>query len=143
MDPLSVGAGVTGVLAAALQISQTLAKLIQKSKLVPKAVQELKYEIDTTRSVLGQLQLYIQRKLNAKPSGASLIPVQQVLEVLGDCVLVFSQLDVLVGQFDSDSSLGLMDRLRWMSKADAISEMSTKLQGSKISLVLILSVLQG
>lgn len=138
-DPLSVAASVVGLITPAAQIS----KLLQGLRHAPDSVRRLKSEVDGTSGALVQLQQYILRKVSASISRTSLILVEKVQVVLGSCVLTFSELDVLAESFANDSSLGLMDRFRWLSISSTIDELLAKTQEHKMSLLLMLTTLSA
>ena len=141
MDPLSVVASIAGILGAAAQISTSISTLIEKSRKAPKDIRKVKDEVDTIRSVLHQLQAFLLGSAKTNRARTSLILVDQVVVTLSACVSTFSELDVTVGTLVSDERLGLMDRLRWGSKASAIDECLKNLQTQKSSLTLILTIL--
>jgi len=60
---------------------------------------------------------------------------------LAAAVTTFSELDVFVEVLDSDEKMGLMDRLRWVSKAKALEEINQRLQVQKKSMNLMLMIL--
>ena len=141
MDPLSVVASIAGILGAAAQISTSISTLIEKSRKAPKDMRKVKDEVDTIRSVLHQLQAFLLGSAKTNRARTSLILVDQVVVTLSACVSTFSELDVTVGTLVSDDRLGLMDRLRWSTKASAIDECLKNLQTQKSSLTLILTIL--
>jgi len=141
MDPLSVVASIVGILGAATQVSASVSTLIEKSRKAPKNIRKVKDEVDTIRSVLHQLQALLLGSSRTNRARASLILVDQVVVTLSACVSTFSELDVIVGTLVSDEKLGLMDRLRWATKASAIDECLKNLQTQKNSLTLMLTIL--
>ena len=141
MDPLSVVASIAGILGAAAQVSTSISTLIEKSRKAPKDIRKVKDEVDTIRSVLHQLQALLLGSAKTNRARTSLILVDQVVVTLSACVSTFSELDVIVGTLVSDEKLGLMDRLRWGTKASAIDESLKSLQTQKSSLTLILTIL--
>jgi hypothetical protein len=141
MDPLSVVASILGILGAATQVSASVSTLIEKSRRAPKNIRKVKDEVDTIRCVLHQLQALLLGSSRTNRARASLILVDQVVVTLSACVSTFSELDVIVGTLVSDEKLGLMDRLRWATKANAIDECLRDLQTQKSSLTLMLTIL--
>lgn len=63
------------------------------------------------------------------------------MTTLAAAVTTFSELDVFVEVLDSDEKMGLMDRLRWVSKAKALEEINQRLQVQKKSMNLMLMIL--
>jgi hypothetical protein len=71
----------------------------------------------------------------------SLILVEQVVATLSATVTTFSELDVFVETLDSDERMGLMDRLRLLTKEQDLKELLQKLQLHKSSMSLMLTIL--
>jgi hypothetical protein len=61
--------------------------------------------------------------------------------MLSACVTIFSELDIFVESLNSDNKLGLMDRIRWATKATIIQEYLKKLEMYKSSLTLMMTIL--
>ncbi|KAL2072073.1 hypothetical protein VTL71DRAFT_11416 [Oculimacula yallundae] len=141
MDPLSVSMAIVGLLSASWKISEVLSPLISKGKHAPKELLEMKSTIDTIRSVLSQLQLMLLGRVNVTRERTSLILVDQIVITLSACVRTFSDIDVFVETLGSDESLGLMNRVRWATKAPTIQEYMKKLQEHKSSMTLMVTIL--
>jgi hypothetical protein len=140
-DPLSVAASVVGLLTAAAQISRTLYDITKRAKKAPKECKDARMEVDDIRNILSQLQLFVLGAAKASRSRSSLILVEQVVTTLAATVTTFSELDVFVETLESDERMGLMDRLRWVSKEKALNELIQKLQLHKSSMGLMLTIL--
>jgi len=67
--------------------------------------------------------------------------VEQVVTTLSACVLTFSELDVFVQALDSEQKMGILDRMKWIIKSNALKELLERLQQHKISLNLMLTIL--
>ncbi len=141
MDPLSVCMSIVGLLQAAAKISSTLGPLVSKAKNAPKEIKEIELTVDNIRSVLSQLQLMLLGRAMVKPERTSLILVDQIVITLSACVSTFSDLDLFVETLSSDDFAGLMDRVRWASKASTIQEHMRKLEMHKSSLTLMMTIL--
>ena len=143
MEPLSVIASIFGILSAAASISKVLRVTLERSKNVPKSIQDLESEVNEIRKALEQLQAFVLQKAQVSRSQASLIMAEQVVVTLVGCVTTFSQLESFADTLKSDEEIGIMDRIRWMTKADAIAEMISKLQNHKLSLIMMLMILES
>ncbi|KAG9239586.1 Rho GTPase activation protein [Amylocarpus encephaloides] len=132
---------IVGLLTAAQQISSAISNMVSTSKSAPKDMQNLKSTVDTIRSVLLQLQLLLLGRAKVDRQRTSLILVEQVVITLSACVATFSELDVFVESLNSDNKLGLMDRIRWVTKATTIQEHLKKLEMHKSSLTLMMAIL--
>ncbi|KAH6714433.1 Rho GTPase activation protein [Leptodontidium sp. MPI-SDFR-AT-0119] len=141
MDPLSVSMAIVGLLSASLKISDVLSPLISKGKNAPAELRDLKQTVDTIRAVLSQLQLMLLGRMKVTRERTSLILVDQIVVTLSACVSTFSDLDVFVETLGSDEKLGLMNRMRWATKAPTIQEHMTKLEAHKASMTLMVTIL--
>jgi hypothetical protein len=140
-EPSSVAASVIGLLTAAAQISQTPYNLTNQMKRAPKEVKDTRTEGADIRNVLNQLQLFIRGAARASASMTSLIRVDQVVTTLAATVTTCSELDVFVEALDSDDSIGLMDRVRWLTKEKDLKGLISKLQLHKSSTSFMLTIL--
>lgn len=140
-DPLSVAAGIVGLITAAAQISQILSNVISKARHAPEECRQVRGEIDDIRNVLGQLQLFVTGANRASRTRTSLIMVDQVVATLAACVTTFSDLDVFAESLQSENDLGILDRLRWISKDKDLKSIRGRLQTHKSSLTLMLTIL--
>jgi len=141
MDPLSIAAAVAGIVSGAINASTTLGNIIQKSHNAPKECKDVKREVDNIGQVLTQLQVFVLGASKASRSRTSLILVEQVVTTLSACVLTFSELDVFVQGLDSEQKMGILDRMKWIIKSNALKELLERLQQHKISLNLMLTIL--
>jgi hypothetical protein len=141
MDPLSVTMAIIGLLTAADQISSTLQPLIKKAANAPREIKEMKSSVDGIRTVLSQLQLMLIGKSQVGRNRTSLILVEQIVITLSACVTTFSDLDVFVESLGTDANMGLLDRLRWVTKTSTIQEHMQKLEVHKSTLPLMMTIL--
>ena len=143
MDPLSVAASVVGLLTAAKDVSSAIDKIMSSRKRGFKEIREIKSTVDTLRSVLLQLQLLLISRSNINRERASLILVDEVVVTLTACVMTFSDLDGCVKGLAADERLGLLDTIRWASKATELKGYLQNLESHKASLNLMLNILTG
>jgi hypothetical protein len=136
-----VAAGVMGLITAAVQASQSVTNIIQRTKMAPKECYDVRSEVDQIRAILTQLQAFVLGSSHASRSRSCLILVDQIVTTLSACVTTFSELDIFVEVLDTDAKMGLLDKLRWASKANTLMEMLQKLQMHESSLYLMLTIL--
>lgn len=141
MEPLSVAMSIVGLLKAADQISSTLTPIIKKTLNAPKEIKEMKTSVNTIRTVLCQLQLMLLGQSQVNRHRTSWIMVDQIVVTLSACVTTFSDLDVFVETLGSDAKMGLLDRVRWVTKTSTIREHLDKLEVHKSTLTLIMTIL--
>ena len=72
-----------------------------------------------------------------------LIIVEQVLVVLTECVTSFSELEEILDTLKVETNVSLLDRIKWASKESAIVAVCKRLESNKVSLTLMLTILQS
>jgi hypothetical protein len=141
MDPLSVSASIAGLLTAAQQVSSLVGLILESKKTGSKEIKDIKITVDALRGVLLQLQLLLLGRASVNPQRASLILVDYVVVTLTACVMTFSDLDGCVKGIASDETLGILDGIRWASKAAELTKHVRNLEAHKSSLILMMSIL--
>lgn len=140
-DPLSVAAGVVGILSSGIKISTTLYNIVRRVKKAPKECQETRAEVDGIGNTLNQLQMFVLGASQATRSRTSLILVDQVVTTLAATVATFSELDLFVETLDGDEKMGLMDKVRWTMRMESLNEILAKLRLHRSSMNLMLTIL--
>ncbi|KAL8794681.1 MAG: hypothetical protein Q9195_002756 [Heterodermia aff. obscurata] len=142
MDPLSISASIAGLLVAAVQVSHLLRDFINNTKQAPSTARHTLMETTGIYVCLNQLESFLSGKQKAARSRRSLIMIEQVIILLTDCVSIFSELEQLLETLKPDScTIRTIDKMKWSFKEKALSKLLTRLQGSKTSLNLILTIL--
>ena len=118
-DPLSIAAGVVGVLAAAAQISSLLVHFIKSSKNAPKQAQHVLTEVSDTSTILAQLQSFLMGKECADQSRTLLLKVDQVVTIVSSCVETFAELQQLMDEMTM-THIGVLDCVKWARKETEI-----------------------
>ena len=140
MDPLSAAASAAGLLDAANRI----VKGIETIKNAPKQIRNIKIEVEAIQAALEQVQaLIILRDKRRYHDRGRLLMVEHVMVVMSGLVLLFSELESIVEDFSKEQKLGLLDRAGWLIKESTVKDLTSKVQNSKSSLILILTVLQA
>ena len=144
MDPLSVAASIAGLLKGAQELSSILGPYISATKEPPAIAYRVHSEIHNTKIILSAVQSLAQNLRSEHVRNASLIQVDQVVAVLTDGVLIFSELEIACGSLKDQqpSALRLRSRLNFVRKESDLSTLLTRLQAFKDSLNLILTILQ-
>ncbi|CAM1510836.1 Fc.00g083490.m01.CDS01 [Cosmosporella sp. VM-42] len=147
MDPLSIAASIAGLLKAAQELGSILGPYISAAKEVPAIASQVHSEVQNSKAIIWAVQNLTQKLGSVPIKNASLIQLDQVITVLTDGVLIFSELEVAVGSLSTSnpsgiSGLRLWTRLQWARKEGTFSPLLTRLQGFKISLSLMLTILQ-
>lgn len=141
-DPLSVAAGVIGVVTAAAQISSLLIKFTKSTIAAPQQAKVVLVEVSDIGEILSQLQSFLLGLESPDRSRTSLLKVEKVVTIVGSCVLTFSELEKLLDQLKTED-LDLLDSLKWVRNESAIVGLIQRLQNHKASLSLVLDILNG
>ncbi|KAI9858346.1 MAG: hypothetical protein M1824_004367 [Vezdaea acicularis] len=141
MDPLSVAASIVGLLTAAAKISSVLRALIGDARETVSAMQAMSFEVAEVHTALTQLQSFLLAPDRVPRSRACMIQLQSVVITLTHCVTTFSELEVLVRQFEEDVRKGTGLFTQWNSKGTRALELLRRLQNHKASLTFLLSII--
>lgn len=146
MDPLSVSASIAGLLSAAGTISKVLGPYIAAAQDVPKIAAQVSAEVHEATIVLSALDKLARNMTSVSVQRAALVSIDQVVAVLTNGVLVFSDLEASVGRLPLGESsfmrMGIWSRLQWARKEAEFTVLLSRLQGFKSSASLILNILQ-
>ena len=141
-DPLSIAAGVVGILTAAAQISTLLIQFTMASRNASVQARHVLTEVNDISGILSHLQTFLIGQEYVESSRASLLKVDHIVAIVSGCVMTFSELEkVLDGLKTAD--LGAIDSIRWARKETEIMTIIQRLQNHKASLSLMLNVLNG
>ncbi|KAK3382735.1 hypothetical protein B0T24DRAFT_21788 [Lasiosphaeria ovina] len=141
MDPLSITASVAGILSAAAQV----AKILGQVKDAPESIKSIVVEVNHIKIVVTALQRFIDRTIRLDPERAALIQIEDVVTILTQTVLVFSELETVVKGASSssqDAISRLRDRVTWTWQQGAALRLVGQLQQHKTSLSLLLQIIQ-
>ena len=141
-DPLSIAAGVIGVVTAAAQISSILIKFTKSTVSAPQQAQVVLIEVSDISGILSVLQSFLLGPDSPSQSRTSLLKVENVVTIVSGCVLTFAELEKLIDEMKT-GDMDILDRLRWVRKESAIVDLIRRLQNHKASLSLVLSILNG
>ena len=142
MDPLSISASIVGLCVAAVQVSHLLRDFVDNTRQAPKTARQTLMETTGIYVCLNQLDSFLSGKQKAARSRRSLIMVEQVIIILTDCVSIFSELEQVIDTLKADEGpMRVVDRMKWSFKEKALTKLLTRLQGSKTSLSLMLTIL--
>ena len=141
-DPLSVAAGVVGVVTAAAQISSLLIKFTTSTIAAPQQAKVVLTEVSDISVILSQLQVFLLGLDLPDRSRTSLLKVEKVVTIVSGCVLTFSELEKLLDELKTEN-MDFLDRLKWVRQESAIRGFIQRLQNHKTSLSLVLHILNG
>ncbi|KAL8898260.1 MAG: hypothetical protein Q9207_006802 [Kuettlingeria erythrocarpa] len=121
-DPLSLAAGVVGILTAAAQISSLLIDFTRSSKDAPQDARAVLTEVNDISSTLAHLQSFLLGNEYSDRSRTQLLQVDQVVTIMGGCVKTFSELEKLLDRLKAED-MGILDRAQWARNGKAISNL--------------------
>ncbi|RSL55625.1 hypothetical protein CEP53_007024 [Fusarium sp. AF-6] len=146
-DPLSIAASIAGLLSTTGQIAKFLGPYVSAAKETPQITAHVYSEVQSTQVILAGLQGLTQNLGAVQARHAALIAVHQVVTILTDGVLLFSELEAVVRSLPpregSDQRLPLRARLLWARKESTFTPLLTRVQSFKSSMSLILMILQS
>ena len=125
---------------AILDASAKIDSLIGDRDNVPQHLKDLKSEIGSIRIILTGLQRFVELSANVAPQRASLIPVQEIVAIVTQLVLVYSELRTAVGEGTQRASSWFS--WFWNTNSIATARLLNQLQRHKSSLSLVLQILQ-
>lgn len=141
MDPISVAASFVGLLSAAAKISSILNSVVRSARTAPKLAQNTLIEVNDITVCLNQLQAFLLSTQATHRSQESLVLVDQVLVILSDCVLIFSELEQTLEPLRIEEPWQAHHAVKWMLREKDVAAILTRLQSSKASLSLIMTTL--
>lgn len=142
MDPLSVAASVVGLLAAGGKVSSLLVTVVTKGRDAANLAQSLLREVSDISAALGHLQSYILQRISVPPARGSLILLEHILTSLTGCVTTYSDLQATLDTLSIEPNMGVFDGFKWVRKESSLKEICQRLQNHKMSLTLMLTILQ-
>ncbi|KAL2205613.1 hypothetical protein CC79DRAFT_1371416 [Sarocladium strictum] len=143
-DPLSIASAIVGILSAAGQVIKILGPYVSAAKDTPMTASTVRSEVINFRILLSALQGLLNNLDAATGARTSLVAIDDLVLVLTDGVLIFSELEASVSSLDATGtgrpSLSL--RIQWVRKEKELSAIVNRLQSFKGSVLLLLNILQ-
>jgi len=141
MDPLSVSAGIVGILTAAAAITNFIGGLLNSTKGAPESIRHVLTEVTGISTCLGELQAFLLGTREVPRSRATMVMVEQVVVTLTGCVTTFSDLEKILEPLKTSRPLRVMDRVIWGLKEESIARILGRLEVTKSSLNLMMTTL--
>lgn len=140
MDPLSVIASITGILAVAAKITAAVTEFIGKERDAPRSIRSVLMELSDLTSCLAHLEMFVRGAKDAPKTRRDAISVEQIVAITTSLVLNMSELHKILDSFKLDKPMSTSVRLRWLGSEEKINEILTRVGASKTSLNLILTI---
>ena len=138
-EPLSITAGVIGLLTAAAQISTLLIRFTNASRNAPAQARHVLTEVGDISSTLSSLHLFLFRTQPGNRSRRLLLRVNHTVTVLSGCVITFSELEKILDSLET-GDFGIYDCMEWAQKEIEMGAILQRLLEHKASLSLILNI---
>ncbi|KAL2014051.1 hypothetical protein VTN00DRAFT_1576 [Thermoascus crustaceus] len=146
MDPLSITASVVGILTAAGNVATILGQV----KDAPESISAILTEVNHIRIIFKALQRFLDRThRRLAPQRAALIHIDDVVVILTQIVLVFSELEAFVRPFAVQQKsqapsvkLSPWRRVIWAWQKPSALRLVNQLQRHNASLSLLLQIIQ-
>jgi hypothetical protein len=144
MDPLSVTAGIVGILAAAAKVGEVLHSTISTAKEAPHVLRTFASEVQEVQAALSSLQILLADLSSTPTHRTALIQLDQLIVTLTESVLTFSELETAIAPFlvPHGAKIPLRSRLKWTRAENSCFKIVERLQRHKASISLMLNILQ-
>ncbi|KAF5245971.1 hypothetical protein FANTH_7061 [Fusarium anthophilum] len=145
-DPLSVAASIAGLISITVEAVKFLSPYVSAAKETPQVAAHVYSEVQSTQVILMGLQSLTKNLGSVKVQHAALIGVNQVVAVLTDGVLLYSELHKELQSLwtkDGVEKVPLRGRLQWVWKETTFVTLLSRLQSFKSSMTLVLVILQS
>lgn len=140
MDPLSIIASITGILAAAAKVTNVISDFVRKEKDAPQSMRSVLAELSDLTVCLVSLQPFINGVKTASRERMSAISVEQIITISTSLVLNMNELEKLVDSFGLIESLSITCRMRWVKNEDKLTGIIDRVRASQNSLNLVLTI---
>lgn len=144
-DPLSVAASIAGLISITVEAVKFLGPYVSAAKETPQVAAHVYSEVQSTQVILMGLQSLTKNLGSVKVQHAALIGVNQVVAILTDGVLLYSELHKELQSLrakDGAEKVPLRGRLQWVWKESTFVTLLNRLQSFKSSMTLVLVILQ-
>ncbi|RKL09136.1 hypothetical protein BFJ70_g16709 [Fusarium oxysporum] len=145
-DPLSLAASIAGLISITVEAVKFLSPHVSAAKETPQVAAHVYSEVQSTQVILMGLQSLTKNLSSVKVQHAALIGVNQVVVVLTDGVLLYSELYTELQSLPAkggDTKIPLMGRLQWARKESTFITLLNRVQRFKNSMTLVLMILQS
>ncbi|KAM0079632.1 hypothetical protein ACKRZS_008243 [Fusarium odoratissimum] len=145
-DPLSVAASIAGLISITVEAVKFLSPYVSAAKETPQVAAHVYSEVQSTQVILMGLQSLTKNLGSVRVQHAALIGVNQVVAVLTDGVLLYSELHKELQSLrakDGAEKVPLRGRLQWVWKESTFVTLLNRLQSFKSSMTLVLMILQS
>ena len=138
MEPLNITSSVASIITAASQVSYILGEI----KDAPKSIKAVATELNHIELIFYALQKFLDNNARVSGERATLIQLEDVVVILTQTVLVFSELESLISPMANGNKTSYLVRLTWTRLQGGVMRLVGQLQRHKTSLTLLLQIIQ-
>jgi hypothetical protein len=135
-DPLSIAASITGIIVAAVKITTVLSDLHD----APDHIADLSAEVNNIRIVFKAFQRLLDKPDSLPSRRAAMIQLEDVVVIVTEIVLVFSELETIVTPLTTRQRSPLR-ALTWVWQRSTTTRLVNQLQRHKSSLTVVLQII--
>jgi hypothetical protein len=143
MDPINVATSLVGLLGSAGRVVVLLLAVKKSIGEAPRMMNQMVSQVRELEICLSAVQSFLLGINSAPRRRISMIRVEQLVAILTEAVLTFSELEVLVTSIAKDKGrLPVTSRLTTLWKEDVVTSIMLRLERHKSSLSLMLNIAQ-
>lgn len=139
MDPLTIGSAVVGLIAGASRIAPILYHFLTHTQDAPKTASQILDEMNSVTAALERLQAYVMGAANANVARRSMLSLRNIVATLTACVTTYSDLELVLNKCVDE---GKVKKVKWLLNEGDIVALVQRVQAHKLSLMLMLTILQ-
>jgi len=130
MDPLTIAAGIAGLLSLTLDLSNSLSSYYKTAKDAPSSIQQVCQELESARSVLKQLEdaLRTGQATNIAFDKASVLAT--ALRTYDNAIIFLS---AKLPKLEKGGALAIWEKMKWPFIANDIQKTLITLQGCNVT----------
>ncbi|KAJ3576221.1 hypothetical protein NPX13_g3770 [Xylaria arbuscula] len=141
-DPLSIAASVAGLIALSGSIYKIIGDFVERAAHPPQSAHALLLSVSEMRMVLSSVSDLINNFLKYPPKRRALVRLDHLIICLTQAVLSFSELEKFVTPWVRRPQRSLWQRWKLINEDEKISRFNKRLQENKVSITLVLNILQ-
>jgi hypothetical protein len=143
MDPINVATSLVGLLGSAGRVVVLLLAVKKSIGEAPQMMNQMVSQVRELEICLFAVQSFLLGINSAPRRRISMIRVEQLVAILTEAVLTFSELEALVTSIAKDKGrLPITSRLTTLWKEDVVTSIMLRLERHKSSLSLMLNIAQ-
>ncbi|KAI8161833.1 hypothetical protein K4K49_013265 [Colletotrichum sp. SAR 10_70] len=141
-DPLSIISAIVGILAAAGKVVEVLGPYVSAAKDTPQIASSVHAEVFNSHIILRALHGLLDNLGTASSSRMTLIPIDDLIAIFTNGVLIFSELEESVLKISQSGGDRFTVRMQWIRRKDDFTALLLRLQAFKSTIMCLLSILQ-